>query len=93
MYYVDAGDPPGEDRPQAGLLALVDPRRGGRPIPEMDLFPSTFTVTPRTGALVVFPGWLQHYVHAYRGARPRISVSCNLAMDAAPPAPPTAGSS
>jgi uncharacterized protein (TIGR02466 family) len=86
VYYVDAGD----DEPAAGaasasgLLAFVDPRRGGRSVPGVELFPTTFTVRPRTGTLVVFPGWLQHYVHPYRGTRPRISVSCNLVMEVAP---------
>lgn len=82
-YYVDAGD----DAPApSGRLAFLDPRRSGRTIPELTLFPSTFEVVPRTSALVIFPGWLQHYVHAYRGERPRICVSCNLTMDV--PAPP-----
>jgi len=44
-----------------------------------------FDIAPRTGALVVFPGWLQHYVHAYVGDRPRICVSSNLTMEVAPP--------
>jgi uncharacterized protein (TIGR02466 family) len=87
VYYVDAGDEEeataGDD--PSGVLAFVDPRRGGRNVPGLELFPTTFTVRPRTGTLVVFPGWLQHYVHPYRGQRPRISVSCNLVMDAARP--------
>jgi uncharacterized protein (TIGR02466 family) len=77
-YYVDAGD----DMPApSGRIAFLDPRRSGRTIPDATLFPSTFDITPRTGALVIFPGWLQHYVHPYRGQRPRICVSCNLTMD------------
>jgi uncharacterized protein (TIGR02466 family) len=80
-YYVDAGD----DAPApSGRLAFLDPRRSGRTIPDMALFPSTFDITPRTSALVIFPGWLQHYVHAYRGQRPRICISCNLLMEVAP---------
>jgi hypothetical protein len=85
VYYVDAGD---DDAAESGLLAFVDPRRGGRSVPGADLFPTTFTVRPRTGTLVIFPGWLQHYVHPYRGSRPRISISCNLVMEAAPAAAP-----
>ena len=81
-YYVDAGD---ELPAPSGRLAFLDPRRSGRTIPEVALFPTTFDLAPRTSALVIFPGWLQHYVHAYRGERPRICVSCNLTMDPAPP--------
>ena len=80
-YYVDAGD---DDLPEpSGRLVFVDPRRSGRPIPGLDLFPSSFDVKPRTGALVIFPGGLQHYVHAYRGRRPRICISANLTMEIA----------
>ena len=56
-----------------------DPRRGGRPIPGLESG-ATFTIRPRTGMLVVFPGWLQHYVHPYRGTRPRIAIACNVTM-------------
>lgn len=77
-YYVDAGD---EAPAPSGQLAFVDPRRSGRPIPELALFPTSFDLEPRTGALVIFPGWLQHHVHAYRGRRPRICISCNLTME------------
>jgi uncharacterized protein (TIGR02466 family) len=81
-YYVDAGD----DLPApSGRLSFLDPRRSGRTIPGPTLFPSAFDIAPRTGALVIFPGWLQHHVHAYRGERPRICISCNLTMDIAPP--------
>jgi hypothetical protein len=80
VYYVDAGDADPEEA-TSGLLAFVDPRRSGLVIPGVDLLPSTFTVRPRTGSIVVFPGYLQHYVHAYRGVRPRVSVSCNVRME------------
>lgn len=81
-YYVDAGD----DMPApSGRLAFLDPRRTGRTIPELPLFPSTFDIKPRTSALVIFPGWVQHYVHAYRGQRPRICISCNLTMEPVQP--------
>lgn len=75
--YADAGD---DDSAEGGAIAFVDPRRvpalsGGVP-----LYPSTFTVRPRTGMLLVFPGWLQHFVHPYRGRRPRVTISANLSF-------------
>lgn len=77
-YYVDAGD----DAPEpSGRLAFVDPRRSGRTIPGPPIFPTAFDIAPRTGSLVIFPGWLQHHVHAYRGQRPRICISANLTME------------
>lgn len=89
VYYADAGDSDMDAHPSSGLLAFVDPRGGLPATPGVDLFPSTFTVRPRTSSLVVFPGWLQHYVHPYRGERPRVSISCNLRMDIV--MPPGAG--
>ena len=81
-YYVDAGD----DAPApSGRIAFLDPRRSGRSIPELTLFGETFDLAPRTSALVIFPGWLQHYVHPYRGERPRICVSANLTMEVVGP--------
>lgn len=80
VYYVDAGDAD-PALAESGALVLVDPRRGGRPLPGLDLFSAISSITPRTSSLVLFPGWLQHYVHPYRGRRPRISISCNLVMD------------
>ena len=75
-YYVDAGD----DLPApSGRLAFLDPRRSGCTIPGVALFPTAFEIAPRTSALAIFPGWLQHHVHAYRGERPRMCTSCNLA--------------
>jgi uncharacterized protein (TIGR02466 family) len=79
-YYVDAGD---DAQEPSGRLSFVDPRRSGRSIPELQLFPPSFEIKPRTGALVIFPGWLQHFVHAYRGQRPRICISCNLTLEVA----------
>jgi len=78
-YYVDAGDADLDRTPDSGALAVLDPRRSGRPIPGLESG-STFTIRPRTGVLVVFPGWLQHYVHPYRGTRPRIAIACNVTM-------------
>ena len=79
-YYADAGDSDTERYPNSGDLSFVDPGRGAMTIPGADLFPSTFTVKARTGAMVIFPSFLQHYVHPYRGTRPRICISCNVKM-------------
>jgi hypothetical protein len=97
VYYADAGDADKKLHPASGLLALVDPRHGGRPMPGLDLLGGTYTVLPRTGRLVVFPGWLMHYVHSYFGNRPRVSISCNVvfepvqATEAASTSSPAAG--
>ncbi len=83
VYYADAGDADQTAHPDSGLLALIDPRHGGRPIPGLDLVGTTFTARPETGRLMVFPGWLLHYVNVYRGQRPRVAISCNVTFELA----------
>lgn len=85
VYYTDVGDASEAEYPDSGMLAFVDPRHGGRPMPGLDLTGSTFVAKPASGRLYVFPGWLYHYVHAYRGQRPRVCVSCNVNFELAPP--------
>lgn len=80
-YYPDAGDADLEMFPDSGKLTFVDPRRGGTMIPGVELFPSQFAIQPRNGMLVVFPGWLQHFVQPYRGGKPRVSISCNVRLE------------
>lgn len=84
VYYADAGDADLEVFPDSGKLCFIDPRRGAPVIPGVDLFPSQFAITPQTGQLVVFPGYLQHFVQPYRGGRPRVSVSCNVRLELEP---------
>ncbi len=80
-YYVDAGDADLDAKPNSGLLAFIDPGRATSMIPGIDLFPSTFTVQPKSGRLVIFPGTIQHYVHPYHGTRERICISSNVRLE------------
>lgn len=80
VYYVDAGDPPPPDMPNAGVLALLDPRAGVADVPGMQLYPSTVRVPPKTGLAVLFPGFLRHYVQPYLGERPRIAIAFNVRL-------------
>lgn len=75
VLYADAGDDPSET---GGAIAFLDPRRVPALQAGVPLFPSTFTVRPTTGMLLVFPGWLQHFVHPYHGARARVALSGNV---------------
>lgn len=77
VYYIDAGDaPPGS---QSGRIVFHSPR--STMIPGLDLFPSEFSVQPESGMMIVFPGHLLHYVHPYRGQRPRVCVSLNARLE------------
>lgn len=75
VYYVDAGDGEGES---SGRISWINPVGGHRTLPGAQVVPTTFSCVPRTGQLMVFPGWLRHAVEPYRGTRPRIAVAANI---------------
>jgi uncharacterized protein (TIGR02466 family) len=83
VYYTDEGDADEKAYPESGVITFVDPRHGGRPIPGIELVGTNFVAKPKTGRMFVFPGWLLHYVHSYRGHRPRVCVALNLNFDVA----------
>ena len=85
-YYADAGNADLAAHPQSGQLTFVDPRRAAAAVPALDLYPAQFAIPCETGMLAVFPGWLQHFVHTYRGTRPRVSISCNVQLELEPTA-------
>jgi uncharacterized protein (TIGR02466 family) len=78
VYYTDAGDTNEAADRNSGVIHFIDPRNGVLPIPGLDMTVGAFVVQPKSGQLLVFPGWLMHYVHTYRGRRPRVSISCNV---------------
>lgn len=89
VYYVDDGYGGSTDPGLGGELELEDPRmpmviweqphlrfrpRPDRVIPQHEAF-----IRPRTGMLLMFPGWLRHGVRPYQGDGERISIAVNLA--------------
>ena len=78
VYYVAVGtEEPGH--PYNGLLELKDPRPAavfGRLPPFM--FGRHLTIRPQAGMLVVFPAWLEHWVHPFFGKGERISIAVNI---------------
>jgi len=81
VYYADPGDADQKAHPKSGIIAFTDPRNGYLPIPGLDMVVANFEVNAQAGQLLIFPGWLMHYVHTYRGRRPRVSLSCNVTFD------------
>ena len=78
VYYVDPGDNDSANE-LAGQIEFVDPRNlvAAHPLPG-DPFSSEVRIRPETGMMLMFPGWLKHFVHPYQGSRPRISISFNV---------------
>jgi uncharacterized protein (TIGR02466 family) len=81
VYYADAGDANVTPGSKSGVIAFVDPRLGHISIPGLDIAIGNFEVVAKTGQLLVFPGWLTHFVHPYRGQRPRVSLACNVSFE------------
>jgi hypothetical protein len=81
VYYLDTGDADRKAHPRSGMIAWINPAPPHTPVPGLDYAPRAFELAPRTGQLVLFPGWLGHYVHPYRGTRPRISIAGNVRVD------------
>jgi len=83
VYYVRAGTND-VDKPLSGLLEFSDPRPGAGLIPVKDFgFGDRIRIQPRDGLLVIFPGWLPHFVHPYDGDDERISIAFNIKLEKA----------
>jgi uncharacterized protein (TIGR02466 family) len=78
VYYVSMGQPD-DDRPENGRLELLDPRTGANMVyMQSTRLDERYLIEPIPGLMVVFPGWLKHYVHPFFGDGDRISVAFNL---------------
>lgn len=79
VYYVQVGDYADENNPHAGQIVFQDPRGviNMFPHPGSTDFSSNYPVKPTEGMLLVFPSWLQHYVHSFESGPDRITISFN----------------
>lgn len=87
VYYVTAGEEePGH--PLNGRLELRDPRPSAAHVrlPGF-MFGRAITVQPQAGLLIVFPAWLEHWVHPFYGRGERISIAVNVDMTRFDPPP------
>ncbi|NKB43464.1 MAG: hypothetical protein GKS03_04210 [Alphaproteobacteria bacterium] len=85
VYCIDAGDPPTTDRPNSGMIELLDPRAGA----EMTVVPGqpfgrAKLIQPQAGQITVFPSWLKHTVHPYWGEGDRIMIVFNIGIASIP---------
>jgi hypothetical protein len=63
-----------------GDIEFVDSRAsGGYQFPGVNLL-SAFRLTPTAGMMIVFPSWLQHFVHPIIGKKDRLCISCNATI-------------
>jgi uncharacterized protein (TIGR02466 family) len=81
-YYVDTGEP--ED-PEAGTpIHLYDPCQGRANTFLPPFVPTSITLRPEPGMMILFPSYVPHMVYAHRGRQPRISIAFNLRKEPYP---------
>lgn len=75
-YYVSV--PPGcEGNDQRGFLVLCDPRIRAGVSPVLSQITSV-RIPPKTGNIIMFPSYLEHYVLPFKGDGERISIAFNI---------------
>ncbi len=87
VYYVACGEPDA-NRAMNGELELRDPRPGAHFVRARYLgftFGQGLVIKPEPGLLVAFPGWMEHFVHAFFGRGERISLAINVQVKAVHP--------
>lgn len=85
VYYIAKGEPDEENWPENGKLELVDPRVGIDMIHLDGTFMGGRTlIDPQPGLMIMFPSWLQHFVHPFYGDGERISLAFNIQANTRP---------
>ncbi len=80
VYYVDVGTDI-DDTQRSGFLHFMDPRGGAGMVQDpFHQFGRGRELKPKNGQLVMFPSWLMHGVHTYRGKGERISIAFNVVL-------------
>ena len=80
VYYVETGTRP-EGATSSGLIEFQDPRNAVEMIGVPGApFAGKLTFDPEPGLMLVFPSWLSHYVHPYRGEGLRVSIAFNVQL-------------
>ena len=77
VYYVDIGRPTRRQL-QNGYLEFVDPHPADQMVYCQGFDYRRQLIKPGAGKVVMFPPWLQHQVHVFRGKGTRICIAFNM---------------
>lgn len=77
VYYIDDGDPD-ETVELNGYFEMIDPRTGEGMITSELLNLPRYQVKPKPSLMIMFPSWLEHYVHPYIGNSKRVTIAFNV---------------
>jgi len=80
VYYVTVGHGTPDIRDN-GSIEFVDPRLSidSGPLPGQP-FGGQLRLVPEPGMMLMFPGWLTHWVHPFQGTGERISLAFNVTV-------------
>jgi len=87
VYYVSCDSPRARESQEGALsfrnptLAPLTVQNLNPPLEIVNLFKPSHTVQPKEGLMLLFPSWLEHYVHPFFGAGKRISVAWDVAYN------------
>ena len=78
VYYVDVGKID-KNHPYNGCLEFVDPRSGANMV-TVDSLPllNRYHISPMPGLMILFPAYLEHFVHPFIGEGERINIAFNV---------------
>ncbi|MCG8440225.1 MAG: 2OG-Fe(II) oxygenase family protein [Caulobacterales bacterium] len=83
VYYVTGNRPPEADgSPEfSGKIEFVDPRPGASATYAVEnALQRRCLLSPKAGAMILFPAWMQHQVHPFFGPGARISIAFNVTV-------------
>ena len=81
VYYVSVGTPSPET-PTNGRIELRDPRpaAGFARMPGFNEG-QPMLIQPQAGMMLLFPAWIEHWVHPFHGEGTRISIATNVTIE------------
>jgi len=77
VYYIDGGDPD-KTVELNGQFEFVDPRTGAHMLTHKSLGYPRYQIKPKPGLMIMFPAWLDHFVHPYIGKSKRVTIAFNV---------------
>jgi len=87
VYVLDGGDEDPQD-PSAGKFCFVDPRLEICCREQAEFMTTPWFPELVPGSMILFPSQVLHFVTAYKGERPRITLAWNIASQTVPGSPP-----
>jgi uncharacterized protein (TIGR02466 family) len=88
VYYIRTGSGV-PNRPASGRIEFIDPRTRCDSLGPKDglRHSGSIWIAPVDGMLLIFPSYLEHYVHPYQGAGERITLAFNSLVEELTPLP------